>query len=211
MQHFTMRTDTIIYSLLMCFIVLLGACGLIPSLGCELEMTRQYIQSTCGLTNGVRFEELIVDTFYHDGKPKIYKVVCSYSANPYANSNKVGDRIFFEGRDNSCYWGEDSATNGVYKNFGVSRAKLDSTEDFSQDSVVELKTYVIVDTMVSIGRKPPRNIAQYSARVAIKCPLRFKPNTWYYVDFRDQRYEAYLYIDSAMTYNLSKINKPTNF
>src|SRR5258706_9591683 len=118
MRHFTMRHYTITCLILMCSMMFIEACGLIPSLGCELKMTGKYIQSTCGLGNGVRFEELIVDTFYADGKPKIYKVVCSYSANPYANgpADKVKDRIYFDGQEGNCYWWKDSATNGVYKN-----------------------------------------------------------------------------------------------
>jgi hypothetical protein len=190
---------------------LIGACRF--SLACELKITEEYIESTCGLTNGVRFEELSVDTFYSDGKPKIYKVVCSYSANPYANgpTNKVKDQIYFDGDKGDCYWSKDTATNGVYKNFGVSREMLDYINESSEDSTVETITYITEDSMVITGGKPPRNIEAYSARVAIKCPLRFKPNTWYYVDFRDQRYEAYLYVDSIMAFHLSKNNKPTNF
>lgn len=176
-------------------------------------MTEKYIESSCGLTNGVRFEELIVDTFYADGKPKIYKVVSSYSANPYANgpADKVKDRIYFDGQAGNCYWWKDSATNGVYKNFGVSREMLDGTDDLSQDSIVEVRTYITQDSMVVTGGKRAKNVELYSARTAIKCPLTFKADTWYYIDFHDQRYEAYLYVDSNMTYNLSKINKPTNF
>ena len=206
-----MRLCSITCLILMCSTIFLEACGLIPSLGCELKMTKEYIESSCGLINGARFEELIVDSFYTDGKPKIYKVVCAYSANPYANSGKSEDRIYFNGRDGDCYWWKDSATNGVYKNFGVSREILDDKDDLSQDSIVEIRTYVTKDSMVVTGGKPPRNVEQYSEGVAIKCPLRFKRNTWYYVNFRNQRYEAYLYVDSNMTYNLSKINKPTNF
>ena len=190
---------------------LLEACRF--SLACELKMTEKYIESSCGLTNGVRFEELIVDTFYADGKPKIYKVVCSYSANPYANGplDKVEDRIYFDGREGDCYWWKDSATNGAYKNFGVSRERIDGIDDLSQDSIVETRTYITKDSMVITGGKPSASIDLSSTRVTIRCPLRFKPNTWYYIDFRDQRYEAYLFIDRNMTYNLSPINKPTNF
>jgi hypothetical protein len=211
MRHFNMHLSVILSLIFICSMTLLGSCGY--SLSCDLKLTEKYIESSCGLTNGVRFEELIVDTFYADGKPQIYKVICSYSANPYANGplSKVEDRIYFDGQNDNCYWSKDSATNGVYKNFGVSRELLDGTDDLSRDSIVEIRTYVTRDSMVVTGGKPPKNIELYSARVAIKCPLKFKPNTWYYVDFRDQRYEAYLYVDSNMTYNLSKINKPTNF
>jgi hypothetical protein len=211
MRHFNMRFSITIWLIFICFITLLGACRF--SLACELKMTKEYIESSCGLTNGVRFEELSVDTSYSDGKPKIYKVVCSYSANPYANgsANKVKDQIYFDGDKGDCYWSKDTVSNGVYKNFGVSREMLDDINELLEDSTVEIRTYITEDSMVVTGGKPPRNIEAYSARVAIKCPLRFKPNTWDYVDFRDQRYEAYLYVDSNMVFHLSKNDKPTNF
>ncbi|WP_462263591.1 hypothetical protein [Ferruginibacter sp.] len=191
--------------------IFLGACRF--SLACELKMTDEYIESTCGLTNGVRFEELNVDTFYTDGKPKIYKVVCSYTANPYANgpADKVRDRIYFYGNKGDCYWSKDTATNGVYKNFGISREMLGDINDLLNDSAVEIRTYITEDSMVVKGGKPPRNVELYSTRVTIKCPLKFKPNTWYYVNFYDQRYEAYLYVDNSMAYNLFKQSLPTNF
>ena len=211
MRHFNIRLSVITSLIFICSVGFLAACGF--SLACDLKMTEKYIESDCGLTNGVRFEELIVDTFYADGKPKIYKVLCSYSANPYASgsADKVGDRIYFGGRGSDCYWWKDTATNGVYKNFGVSREILDGTDDLPQDSVAEIKAYITKDSMVITGGKAPRNIDLYSAGVAIKCPLRFKPDTWYYIDFRDQRYEAYLYVDSNLTYKLFQVDKPTNF
>src|SRR4030095_1159485 len=99
MRHFTISPPLIACLIFTYSMIFLNACRF--SLACELKMTEKYIESSCGLTNGVRFEELIVDTFYADGKPKIYKVVCSYSANPYANgpADKVEDRIYFDGRE----------------------------------------------------------------------------------------------------------------
>lgn len=206
-----MRFLFTIWLLLICFITLLGACRF--SLACELKITEEYIESTCGLTNGVRFEELRVDSFYADHKPKIYKVVCSYSANPYANgpANKVKDQIYFDNDKGDCYWSKDTGSNGFYKNFGVSREMLDNIVEPLEDSMVEARSYITEDSIVVTGGRASRSIEAYSARVAIKCPLRFKPNTWYYVDFHDQRYEAYLYVDSNMAFHLSQTNKPTNF
>jgi hypothetical protein len=211
MRHFTMKYSFINWLILFCSICFLGSCRF--SLACDLKITEKYIESTCGLTNGVRFDELSVDTFYTDGKPKIYKVVCSYSANPYANgpADKVKDQIYFDGDKGNCYWSKDTASNGVYKNFGQSREMLDDINNSSEDSFVETRTYISEDSMVVTGGKPPRNAELYPARVALKCPLRFKANTWYYVDFRDQRYEAYLYVDNNMGFHLSQNDKPTNF
>lgn len=208
---FTMKYSFINWLILICFILYLSACRF--SISCDLKITDEYIESTCGLTNGARFEELIVDTFYTDGKPKVYKVICSYSANPYANgpADKVKDRIYFAGDNGDCYWSKDTATNGIYRNFGGSRELLDDTYNSLSDSAIITRAYVTEDSMVVTGGKPRRNIEAYSSRISIKCPFKFKPDTWYYVDFWDQRYEAYLYVDNNMKYQLFKISKPTNF
>jgi len=171
MRHSTMRFSNAIW--LLTSITFLGACRF--SLACELKITEQYIESSCGLTNGVRFDELTIDTFYTDGKPKIYKVVCSYSANPYANgaADKVKDQIYFDGDKGNCYWSKDTASNGAYRNVGLSRELLDDINDSSKDSFVETRTYITGDSMIVTGGKPPRNAELYPARVALKCPLRF--------------------------------------
>lgn len=170
MHHFNTRFSIVVYLIFVCSIVFFDSCSF--SVACELKITGKYIESSCGLTNGVRFEELIVDTFYADGKPKIYKVICSYAANPYANgpADKVEDRIYFDGKNGDCYWWKDSATNGVYKNFGVSRERIESRDSSLQDSVIETRTYITEDSMVVTGGKPT-SIDLYSARAAIKCPL----------------------------------------
>jgi hypothetical protein len=209
MRHFTMRLTIFLGLIFVCFVYLLEACSF--SLVCQPKMSKAYIESSCGLTNGVRFEELMVDTFYSDGKPKIYRVKCSYSANPYANepASKVKDRIFFDGDEGGCYWFKDTASNGLYLNFGVSRERLDN-KNSAEDSAIVTTTYITYDSMVVTGSRSINSEA-YTAGEALKCPLSFKPDTWYYVDFRDQRYEAYLYVDSKMVYHLSKNDKPTNF
>jgi hypothetical protein len=40
-------------------------------------MTAEYIKKDCGLYNGVRFEELKVDSFNTADTPGVYKVVSS--------------------------------------------------------------------------------------------------------------------------------------
>jgi hypothetical protein len=201
----------VVIPILLCFTFYSGACRF--SLACDLNVTATYIENSCGLGNGVRFEELAVDSFSDDGVPKVYKVAGSYAANPYANgpSDKVKDRIYFAGRKNDCYWRKDSATNGIYRNSGVSRELLNGKEELSKDTAAEVRTYLTQDSLVVTGGKADRNIELYSAGTAIKCPLTFKANTWYYIDFRDARNAAYLYIDRNMNFTLYKIDIPTNF
>ncbi|MEO7306642.1 MAG: hypothetical protein ABIR78_08320 [Ferruginibacter sp.] len=172
-------------------------------------MTDAYIESSCGLTNGVRFEELIVDTFYADGKPKIYKVVCSYSANPYANgpADKVKDRIYFDGKAGT--WWTDTSTNGLYCNYGNSRKLFNKAKETpTTDSSTEKIIYVSRDSIVRMGPKP--DLSEYESRRQITSPVKFKSGTWYYIDLHDYHI-AYLYVDKNMNYNISTINTATNY
>lgn len=204
-----MKRSNIIVLLFYCSITFLAACNF--SLSCDLKMTEEYIESSCGLTNGVRFEELGVDSSYEDGQPKIYTVLHSYGANPYANgpADKVKDRIYFNGDKGNCYWRKDTSTNGVYKNFGGSRELLEDINDSLERPEIITTTYITKDSMVITSNKPLRNMDVHY--VSVNCPVRFKSSTWYFVDFHDQRYDAYLFVDKDMKFQLFKNNKPTNF
>jgi len=172
-------------------------------------MTGKYIESSCGLTNGVRFEELNVDTSYDDGIPKVYKVVSSYSSNPYANgpANKVKDRIYFN--DKAVTWWTDTSTNGLYRNYGNSRellnkAKQTSTTDSSTVKII----YMSRDSIVTMGPKP--DLSEYESRRQMTSPVKLKSGTWYYISFHTY-YAAYLYVDKSLNYTISTINTATNY
>src|SRR5437762_1152625 len=97
-------------------------------------MNGDYIQSSCGLYNGVRFEELQIDSFYKDSTPKIYKVVLAIEGHLNESKVKASDRIYFNGSTCSCTWWTDTTTNGLYNNFGVQREHLNKTQPVSTDS-----------------------------------------------------------------------------
>jgi len=172
-------------------------------------MTSNYIESSCGLINGVRFEELKVDTFYSDGSPKIYKVVGSYSTNPYANgpASKVKDRIYFN--ELEVKWWTDTSTNGLYRNYGNSRELLNTAKQKSTtDSSTEKIIYMSRDSIVTLRQKP--DLSEFESRRQMTLPIKFKAGTWYYVNFRTY-YAAYLYIDKSMNYTISTITTATNY
>src|SRR5215813_167613 len=87
------------FNILACIIVIsLSSCGLIPSLSCEIDMNKDYIESSCGLTNGVSFSELIVFKFDSTNLPSHYKVVVSTECyNPGTESVQKfwPDRLYF--------------------------------------------------------------------------------------------------------------------
>ena len=67
------------------------------------------------------------------------------------------------------------------------------------------------DSSVRFGGKPTGNPGNYHPVKHFVCPIKFKPATWYFLNFFDQRYEAYLYVDQDMNYKIEKISLPTNF
>lgn len=207
MRHFIMRPSIIVSLILICSITFLATCRF--SLACEVLMTDKYIENSCGLTNGVRFEELIVDTSYEDGLPKVYKVVCSYSSNPYANgpANKVKDRIYFN--DQAITWWTDTSTNGLYRNYGNSRELLNNAKQTPTTDSNTVKTiYMSRDSIVTMGPKP--DLREYESRRQMTSPVKLKSGTWYYIDFHTY-YAAYLYIDKNMKYTIRTINTATNY
>jgi hypothetical protein len=175
-------------------------------------MTYDYIESSCGLHNGVRFEELKVDTFYQDNTPKIYRVVLAFEGRLKDSIYKQQiDRIYFTRPTGLYLWKTDSSTNGLYYKSGIYRERIDSGAAFIGDSIVEAHVITDYDSIQKLETETKIKIKNYEATLQKTCPVKFKVDTWYFVNFYDQRYEAYLYIDKDMNYKIEKISLPTNF
>jgi hypothetical protein len=174
-------------------------------------MTSDYIESTCGLYNGVRFEELRVDTFYEDNTPKIYKVVAAFKGRLDESKTKNLDRIYFNDPSGKYIWWTDTTATGVYHKSGIYRERIDVKENMQPDTSNEIEVVISNDSVVRYGGKPTINSENYSSEKHFVCPFKFKPDTWYFLNFYDQRYEAYLYVDKSMNYRIDKISLPTNF
>lgn len=174
-------------------------------------MTGDYIESTCGLYNGVRFEELWVDTFYEDNTPKIYKVVAAVKGRLDESKTKNIDRIYFNDPSGKYIWWTDTTATAVYHNLGIYRERMDIKENVQADTSKEVEVVITNDSVVRYGGKTTANFENYSSEKHFVCPIKFKPETWYYLNFYDQRYEAYLYVDKNMNYRINKISLPTNF
>ncbi len=189
----------------------LYSCGLIPNLGCDVKMTHEYIESTCGLYNGVRFEELKVDSFYDDKTPKIYKVVVAFYGRLDESKTKNLNRIYFKDSSGKYFWRIDTSTVRLYHKWGIHRERIDLKENNLLDTANKFEVVIANDSIVRFGDRPSIEIDNYILEQHLVCPIKFKPDTWYYLNFYDQRYEAYLYIDKNMTYKIEKISLPTNF
>jgi len=138
------------------------------SLECKIKMTSEYINSSCGLTNGIRFDELQVTKFDNSHFPTNYTTVVSFQC---YNPGIKGTQTFWP---KTIYFTKPTG-HYLWK-----MGKLDGVTINSKETT---KT----------------------------CPAKFKPNTWYFLNFFDQRYEAFLYIDKEMTLHVHKRKLPTNF
>ena len=88
-------------------------------------MTNDYIESTCGSHNGVRFEELQVDTFYQKNTPKKYRVVIAFEGRLKDSIYKKQiNRIYFNRPAGMYLWRIDTLTNGVYQKWGIHEKEL---------------------------------------------------------------------------------------
>ena len=170
----------------------LSSCSLMPKMGCEFRMTKKYIESDCGLVNGVRFEELEVHSYFDSSDfPASYTVKVSFECyRPGSDSVEQfwPERIYFNKPNGHYLWTVDSSTNGRYNVIGIYR-DLDTTA---------------ANPIMNSGRK-------FSGPQSSIFPGKFKSDTWYYVNFYDQRYKGYVYIDKEMNFIIHKIDLSTSF
>jgi hypothetical protein len=138
------------------------------SLECKIKMTSDYISSSCGLTNGIRFDELQITKSDNSGFPTKYEKVISFKC---YNPGVKGTQTFWP---KTIYFNKP---NGHYV------WKIGKDDGFTINSKTTTKT----------------------------CPTKFKRDTWYFLNFFDQRYEAFLYVDKAMKFHVHKRKLSTNF
>ena len=212
MRHFMGRLLTIKIFLIILSTVTFLSCGLVPNLGCDIKMTDEYIESTCGLHNGVRFEQLQVDTFYEDKTPKKFRVVLAFEGRLKDSIYKKQiDKIYFNRPTGMYLWRTDTSSNGLYHKWGIHKERIDKNLRVASDSVSEVRVITDYDSIQKLEAETKAKIKAYEAKLQWTSPVNFRPDTWYYVTFFDQRYEAYLYVDKDMSYRIDKISLPTNF
>jgi hypothetical protein len=177
-------------------------------LHCDLAINKNYIESSCGLTNGVRFEQLQVDSFYEDKTPKIFRVVIAFEGHLKDSiyTNQV-DRIYFNRPTGMYVWSIDTNSNGVYRKWGMHKERIDRPEKEISSKTAEIIVISDHDSIQQLANETKLKISEYQAGLHKTCPISFTPDTWYFINFFDQRYEAYLYIDKTMNFNLEKIRK----
>lgn len=176
-------------------------------------MTQEYIESTCGLTNGVRFEQLEVKSFDSSNFPIVYNVVKSFECyNPGVEGAQKfwPDKIYFDKPNGHYLWSVDTSSNGIYIKNGPWRNRLQN-EVYDIDSIIVAKKSDSPGVIVNYEQVISRTSIKPGPNPQSICPIKFKSKTWYFLNFYDQRYQAYLYIDDKMNFNIHKISLPTNF
>jgi hypothetical protein len=211
MWYLTKDLTAIIFYCFLAFTT--NSCKPVPSLGCNLYIDKESVKSSCGLTNGVRFEELKIIGSESSNSLEVYQVVSSfYCYNPGVKEPQTfwPEELYFDKPNGHYLWSTDTSTNGIYIRKGPWRDKIQN-DGGNLDSVIKAKK-----------AEPEKNRNDYDHRTGIAdfelgstsrstCPAKFKPNTWYFVNFYDKRYAAYLYVDNEMNFKIDKINLPTNF
>ncbi|MBL0155178.1 MAG: hypothetical protein IPP93_17545 [Chitinophagaceae bacterium] len=121
-------------------------------------MTTEYIENKCGLYNGIRFEELRVDTFYDDKTPKIYTVLLAFEG--HFDKSKTGDlnRIYFSNSNGIYIWWTDTTTNGIYRNWKNQRSLIAEADEIKQDKENEVEIIISDDSLVRIGHNANGNL-----------------------------------------------------
>ncbi len=175
-------------------------------------MNSTYIESTCGLHNGVRFEELQVDSFYDDNSPRVYRVVFAVWGSLKDSIYRTQiDRIYFNRPTDMYLWHSDTSSYAVYRRVGLDRERIDRKAELVVDTPALVNLITDSDSLLNLEAETNGQVRAYQAALSKTCPLTFKPDTWYYVDFYDQRYRSYLYVDRQMNFRLDKISLPANF
>src|SRR5262245_18237702 len=142
MRHFMIKSISTFISVLV-LTQFVESCRLVPSLACDLKMNDEYIESSCGLTNGVRFEELKVIAFDSSHFPSQYKVVASFDCfNPGLDTVQTfwPDRLYFRKPNGHYRWRIDSTVNASYQIVGLYRKRIDVEEE-------DPKIILITDSM----------------------------------------------------------------
>ena len=175
------------YITIFAFIVFAANSCKSQGLGCTPSVNINYIKSSCGLTNGIRFEELIISPGDSYKIPVKYRIKMIFECfNPGSDTVQTywPKTLYFNKPNGHYLWKVDSTSDfGTWTRRGYTGEPDDSTKSFNF-------------------------ISGQSYRI---CPVKFKPNTWYFISFFDQRYVAYLFVDKSYQFKLTKFNLPTNF
>ena len=140
------------------------------------------------LTNGILFEELVIFHKDSSGIPIEYLITERFECyNPGFNGVQKywPDKIYFNKKNGHYLWGLDTVNFHIKKN-GRQRVVV-------YDSILE-KTKNKFYYPTAISKK------KYAT-----CPIKFKKDTWYFVNIYDRRIlEIYLYVDQKMNFHIYK-------
>lgn len=186
--------------------ILFSGCGLIgaiiiaTSYNAKITINERYVKSSHGLTNGVLFEKLAVVTLDDKGIPENYIVTQRFKCyNPGVEGVQKywPDKLYFNKINGHYKWRTDTA--GFYYT-----KKGNYRERIVADSINYTFDFKGLDDTISKKVKGDLNeIFIFDSKVYDTCPVDFKTETWYFINFYDPVLASvYLFVDTNKKFTI---------
>lgn len=183
---FSATSCTLIYTILIA-----------DAIDCKLEVNKNYIKNDCGLTNGVRFEKLIVLAKNEDSIPIDYYTTIRFECNHYYEDTaeirtQWPNKLHFTKKNDHYNWSMDT----VFFHY-MKKEKYGSRKRIFEDSIIP--TYSMLGLKDTVPRIVNGSLSEYFIFNNTNydlCPVQFEKQTWYYMEFFDPHFiDAFLYVD----------------
>lgn len=153
-----------------------------------ITMTEKYLEAPFSLVNGLQIDEIRVDSFSKDHLPYVFYLKESWALvrNPDRSNNQLIKNLVFFDRPNENYYWKNDSTWGLF-NISVTKYKyrgnISGRDRFDQS---------------------------YQRRAEV-LPVRFKPETWYLVDFIPpevgKKHHEFLFVDRDMNFRFTRLRE----
>lgn len=177
---------------------LIGAMIIMSAYNAKLKINDRYVQSSNGMTNGIKFEKLTILKLDEDGLPAEYIVTQRFECyNPGVEGVQEywPDKIYFDKANGHYKWGADTVAIHFLQVGNNREVIVDSIEnnndlyDTLAESIDNFVSAIIVDSYTDYET----------------CPVEFESNTWYYLNFYDPALATvFLYVESKNKMHLYK-------
>lgn len=167
------------------------------AIDCKLEVNKNYIKNDCGLTNGVRFEKLMVVAKNEDSIPIDYYTTIRFECSFYYEDTteirtQWPNKLHFNKKNDHYNWSMDTTFFHYVK-----KEKYGSRQRIYEDSIIPTYSMLgINDTVPQIFNGSMSEYFIFNNTNYDLCPVQFEKQTWYYMEFFDPHFiDAFLYVD----------------
>lgn len=154
----------------------------------KIVMTSQYLETDFSLINGIKIDELQVDSFSEAHLPYVFYLKESLHLirdQEAPQKKQIKNVIFFDKPNKGYVWRNDS----IWGNFSI--------------SVVEYKYRGHTSSRDRMDKSYEQQYAVF--------PRKFKPQTWYLIAFfltePGKKHHAFLYVDQNANYTFYQLNE----